>query len=167
MVCSFLLDLGADIDNRNAFAKTPLCSAVVRNRYSNVQLLVDRGASMVSLDDDGYSIIDLAALWADILTMEILQNACIDGLSMNDDMIEYHLTCIDTRDTYFTGRRAPIEEERAASQALLDSIIPCSDPPPPRPDMILNVPGAFPSDAVSDSDSSEHSDSEAESESEE
>lgn len=166
MVCNFLLALGVDIDSRDALGETPLCCAIRDNRHPNVQLLIDRGASMVSLDDDGDSIIVFAALWADITTMDILQNACIDGLYMSDDMIKYYWGCFDDRDAYFVGERAPVEEERAAFQALLDSIIPCSDPPPPRHARILNVPGAFPSDAVSVSDSSGHFDREAESEEE-
>lgn len=113
---------------------------------------------MVTLNK-GHSIMVLAALWADVTTMKILQNACIDGLYMGGDMIKDYWECFDERDRSFIGKRASVEEERAPFQALLDNIIPCLDLPPPPPARILNVPGAFPSDAESDSDSdsSEHS----------
>jgi ankyrin repeat protein len=149
-VCTMLLDKGANVDTRDVFGHSAVWAATFSNRHSNLQLLVHRGASLNCLDEDGDSIIVGAALYADINTMEILKEARIEGLPMDPGSVGDYWDWFDARDKFFLGHRAPLEEEEEAFQALLDSIIPCPDPPPPTVVKSLDIPGAYPIDSTDD-----------------
>jgi ankyrin repeat protein len=157
-VCSMLLNYGADIDHRTHGGSTPISNAIVHNRHSSLQLLMDRGASKLSLDGDGNSIVCYAARYADINTMRILQEARIEGLRVDTDMVECYWKSFDERDDVYVGDRAPIKEEKDAFQALLNSIVPSTNPLPQHINRGVDVPGAFPLDPVSNLEITAHPD---------
>jgi ankyrin repeat protein len=157
-ICVLLLDYGAEIDNRDSAGRSAVWDAILWNRHANLQLLIDRGASLTFLDIDGDSIIVQAALFADLDTTNILEEARIEGLPMNPSSVDHYWSWFNNnRDWYFTGQRPPLEDEKEAFQALLDSIIPCSDPPPPNTVETLDIPGAYPIEPTDELDSSTNS----------
>jgi ankyrin repeat protein len=164
-VCGIMLDAGADIESRDNQGWTPLCHAIYRNRHHNIQLLIDRGAFLDVLIYNGGSIVGFAAVWGDVETMAILQEACIEGLYLGRDMVKLYWTWFNGRDHTFLGQRAPLEDEQIAFEALLRSIIRCPDPPPaPTPPIarVLTMPGAFPSNPMNNADSTDYNNMERE-----
>jgi ankyrin repeat protein len=151
-ICDLLIDHGANIDASDLDGETALFDAVNLNNHVTIQFLIDRGASCTVLDRDGHSILYRTATRADVHTMGILQKARIDGLFMDPSAITEYWEWFERRDVFFRGERAPLEEETAAFQALLESIIPCSDPQPPPPSPpnehdSFDLPGVFPLDS--------------------
>jgi ankyrin repeat protein len=142
-ICDRLMSYGADTEIRNLDGCTPIYSAIWYNNHSNIRLLMDRGASLTSLDNHGRSIVQYAAVWADLETMDILRRARIKGLCMNACVIKRSWDWFSHRDTFFVGERAPQNQEVAAFQALLDSVVPAADTPAVLAVEDLRIPGAF------------------------
>jgi hypothetical protein len=59
--------------------------------------------------------------------MKILKNAKIRGIPKDEDDIDWYWRLFDDRDKQYVGERAPIEDEEAAFQELLDSILPTAE----------------------------------------
>jgi ankyrin repeat protein len=154
MICIMLLDAWASIDSTSHIGRSALCEAVLWNCHGNIQLLVDRGASFHTLDRNGNSIIAQAAMYADIDTMKISKEARIEGLPMDPDSVDGYRDCFDRPDKSFLGQRAPLQDEKDAFQALLDSILPSSDPLPPPIVKSFDIPGAYPVEPIDELDSS-------------
>jgi ankyrin repeat protein len=124
-ICRLLLNYGANIDGRNRAGETALLLAVQYNRHTMLQLLLDKGASRTIITYDGSSILHEAAYRADVYTMKILQEACLDGLLMDSCAVTSYWKSFACRDeTCRIASRTSQQEETAAFQALLDSIVP-------------------------------------------
>ncbi|KAI4925691.1 hypothetical protein J4E85_007570 [Alternaria conjuncta] len=107
--------------------------------------------SLNNLTLANYSIVHYAALQGDVETMQILEQACVEGLRMDDEELEWVWGSFDQRDQYlFPQYRAPLEVEEAALQALIDSVIPTEYATSEDDDCELSdaiyMPGAFPID---------------------
>lgn len=161
-VCRKILDHGASPDDVGAAETSAVHTAIQFNRRSTLQLLIDRGASLNSIGKSFFSTVHFAALYADIETMRILQEAHIEGLRMDSDTFNSYWTFFDARHDFFQGTRAPIEDERAAFQALLDSLVPSTLSPLPSVINEMSMPGAFPLESESDTASVENEESEPE-----
>jgi ankyrin repeat protein len=147
-----LLDAGASIDAQDHLGRSALCHAICQNRQDNLQLLMERGASLHILDNRRDSILFYAALCADIDTMSILEEARIEGLPMDRNSVNDYWYYFGARDKYFIGHRASLEDEEEAFQALLDSVIPSSGPPPLIAIKSFDIPGAFPVEPINERD---------------
>jgi ankyrin repeat protein len=143
-VCEMIIEYTADISAQDSFGFSALTYAIRHNCHAGMELLLDYGANTTQLDRDGDSIIFLVALFGDIETMRILQAEQIEGLPMEaEDIDAYWNEFYNPRNFYFLGWRAPIDEEEAAFQAFLDSIVPCEPRKPTPNPRALHVPGAF------------------------
>jgi ankyrin repeat protein len=148
--CRLLLDYGAVLDSENSNGWSAVAYAVRLNRHSVLELLVERGAALDTLADRGYSrLITFSAYTADVRTMQILTKARINGIPMDSEDRMWYWHDFGKRDKHFLGDRQSEEVERAAFQALLDSVIPLD--PKQRPMQIPlspieepHIPGAFP-----------------------
>ncbi|KAJ4342843.1 hypothetical protein N0V95_006822 [Ascochyta clinopodiicola] len=111
----------------------------------------------------GYSlVIYFAASTGDVRTMQILTKAKIEGLPMTIEYRELYWDAFGSRDESFVGVRQSPEVERAAFQALLDSIVPMD--PKDIPGKVFRfpyeetvVPGSFPVDENEDEEEDEGS----------
>ena len=75
-----LLDMGANINERNAGGETAMVGAVYYNHLSCVKILVERGADATILQNYGYSVLHYAAL-----------------TSTNSEMMMFLLDVVETR----------------------------------------------------------------------
>jgi ankyrin repeat protein len=150
-ICELILGYTADISAQDVNGFSALTYAIRYNFHAGLELLLYHGADTTQLDLDGDSIIVFVAFLGDIETMRILEDEKIEGLPMEPSDVEIYWDWFrNSRNDYFLGWRAPVEEEEEAFQAFLDSIIPC-DPKDRAPNhKPLHVPGAF---SVSDDDS--------------
>jgi ankyrin repeat protein len=153
-IIRMLLDAGASIDSQDHHGQSAMWDTIRLHRHDTLQLLIDCGASFHIMDKDGDSILVWAALYADIDTMNILKEAGIEGLPVDADSVNGYWCWFDERDAYFVGHRAPFEDEAEAFQALVNNIIPGSEPPPPIVVKTFDVPGAFPVESTDELDSS-------------
>ncbi|RPB25026.1 ankyrin [Terfezia boudieri ATCC MYA-4762] len=55
-----LLDMGADINERNSFGETALLEAVYNNQLSSVKILIGRGADATISTHEGFSALNMA-----------------------------------------------------------------------------------------------------------
>ncbi|KAF2124067.1 ankyrin [Dothidotthia symphoricarpi CBS 119687] len=149
--CEKLLQYGADMEIQNEYGVTAVLGAVQNNNHDVLKLLCDRKAILNRKDRDGDSMIHYAAWFGDLETMRILEEAQIEGLPIDDEAVKGYWGCFSWRDETVFGDRAPIEEEKAAFKALLDSIIPSNSASEKK--NTPRLPGAFP--AESDDEQSE------------
>jgi ankyrin repeat protein len=163
-ILGMLLDAGASIDAQDYSGRSALWDTIRWNRHDNIRFLIDRGTSFLILDEDDDSILVWVAIHADIDTMSILKEAGIKSLPMDADSVDDYWCYFNARDKFFSGHRAPLQEEEEAFLALLDSIIPSSEPPPPITVKRFDIPGAFPDETTDELDSSSTSEVEDSSE---
>jgi hypothetical protein len=148
-ICELVLEYTTDINAQDDFGFSALMYAILRNFHAGLKLLLDHGADPTQLGCSRDFIV-WVAWFGDIETMRILKDERIGGLPMEPSDVEMYWDWFrNSRSDWFLGQRAPVEEEEAAFQALLDSITPC-DPKGPPSRKHLHVPGAF---SVSDGDS--------------
>ena len=148
-VCEELLYAGVDIDAQTPIGQTAVMTAVRHNNHSVLELLIYHGAQLDTLTFAGFCIVEYAAFYGDIETMQILEQACIEGLQMDETAQEYVWACFDERDLHiYPQDREPLQAEEAALQALIDSIIPTQyatlDDAYHRDSDAFHIPGAFP-----------------------
>jgi ankyrin repeat protein len=146
--CRALLDWGADIDGEDDNGYTALLYAVEYHSHSNVQLLVDRAASLgASLGVDfTETLFTYTVIAADIETMSILQELRLTGILMDPETVKCYWSVFMNRKDYGLRQYNSEEEEIAAFQALLDSIIPGPDHASIDTIKSFEVPGAYPED---------------------
>ena len=82
-VCEELLRAGVDVDAQTPIGQTAVMTAVRHNNHSVLELLIYHGAQLNIPTFVGFSIVDYAAFYGDIETMQILERACIEGLRMD------------------------------------------------------------------------------------
>jgi ankyrin repeat protein len=139
-----LLQRGARLDIRDYAGRTALFHAVDFNHHFALALLINLGVSLSAVDKRGFSIVHYAAAFSDVKTMNILQRARIDGLSMDKVAVASYFTSFAYRDKCVLCVRATPEEESAAFHGLLSSVIPDRLGPPSN--ARFSMPGTFPSD---------------------
>ncbi|XPS73182.1 hypothetical protein M3J09_005333 [Ascochyta lentis] len=150
--CALLMDSGAELDRPDIDSWSPAARAVNWNRHSLLELFVKRGAVLNDLDERGVSrIIYSAASAGDVRTMQILTKAKIVGLPMTLQDREKYWNDFERRDEYFVGLRQSLDVERAAFQALLNSITPLDPDEVPNETTQVSskdsvIPGSFPLD---------------------
>lgn len=120
ILCAF----GAEIDLKDLDGYTPTMGAIWYNQSRSLKYLVDKGARLDILDKNRWSVVNFAARYGSVAIMKILANARIRGIPMDEDDIDSYWRGFDERDEWYVGERAPIQEEEAAFQELLDSILP-------------------------------------------
>ncbi|KAI4681614.1 hypothetical protein J4E81_009780 [Alternaria sp. BMP 2799] len=145
--CEELLWAGVDIDARTRFGHTAAMIAAQNNNHDVLKTLIYHRAQLNNTTLEGHTVVHSAASCGDIETMKILEQACIKGLPMDEEALEQYWLWFDERVHYIIPtRRASLEAEEAAFQALLDSITPA------RSVMLehhedhkaFHIPGAFP-----------------------
>lgn len=119
-----LLQRGATLNEPDYAGRTALINTVDFNNYFALSLLINLGAPLSTIDYCGFSVVHYAAAFADVKTMNILQRARIDGLSMDKVAVASYSNSFAQRDQCALCVRAPREEELAAFTGLLSSIIP-------------------------------------------
>lgn len=151
-VCKKILDFGASMDQVDANGFASVHFAILFHRHSTLRLLVKRGASLNGFTKEGHSILHYAAKGADIQSMGILQEAHIEGLSIDAVSLKTLWECFHLRHDTFLGVRAPVHDEAIAFQALLNSVIPRTALQPSIKAETLSVPGAFPQEVRPNAD---------------
>ncbi|KAF2185368.1 ankyrin [Zopfia rhizophila CBS 207.26] len=122
-ICEALLDHGANIDAVDQNGWTAIFYAISYNNKAAVETLLDREASLISRDKNNESIIEFAARSGSNSIMRLLGEVRIQGLRMTPkDIDNCWYIFYQQRDEFFSGKREPIESERAALDALIRSI---------------------------------------------
>jgi len=147
--CEELLWAGVDVDARTRFGHTAAMIAAQNNNHDVLKTLIYHRAQLNITTLQGHTVVHSAASCGDIETMKILQQACIEGLPMDDKALEQYWLWFDDRVDYIIPtRRAPPEAEEAAFQALLDSITPARSAILEHENHedyeAFHIPGAFP-----------------------
>ncbi|KAH6662435.1 ankyrin repeat-containing domain protein, partial [Plectosphaerella plurivora] len=68
----YLMTKGLDIDHGNHFGRSSLIAAVYAQRTQSCKILLELGADVKIVDDDGMTILHVAAKGADAATMKLL-----------------------------------------------------------------------------------------------
>lgn len=118
-----LCESGANIDKQSVEGYSAIMMAVQCNHPDSVQELCDTGVQLNIKTKDGLSVIDLAASAGGPTVMNILTEALPRGLQIEHKDLTHYWKIFDSyRNTRYVGIRAPIEEERASLQRLLESV---------------------------------------------
>ncbi len=120
-----LLKHGADIDAQNGSGITPATMALCNNNAQVLEFLISHGARLDLVDSYRRTILHHAAGYGSSETMEELTEANIKVVDVDaEDIYGYTASYYfeNFRDEWFLGERAPVEEERAAFEALLESV---------------------------------------------
>jgi ankyrin repeat protein len=144
-VCEKLLESGADPDIYDCRGGTAVFSAIHVNNHTALRALVKHKARLHLVDHCGYSLLHHAAWFADVKTMQILQEAQIKSLPKDVEAVIGYWRCFFYRNETMHGRSKSDEDEMKAFLALLCSAIP-PHPTPLLGDMQLCMPGSFPGD---------------------
>ena len=149
-----LLCAGADINARDSDGETAVMHAVVGNCHAVLETLIHHGAQLNLRTYKKLSILHLVAGYGDVETMRLLEEACIDGLPMDEDsMTEYWWWFNDRYNPNYPCRSLDSPDvEESAFKALLDSITPAEPVTEQDEDTLLHVPGAFPIDDLEEFD---------------
>lgn len=87
-IINYLLEQGADVDALDCQGNTPLMRLLIDNMYTleRVKLLVERGSKLEVVNNDGYSVLGIAAsnYWGDEDVVEYL----IDELGLDPNRVE-------------------------------------------------------------------------------
>ncbi|KAF7510833.1 hypothetical protein GJ744_005933 [Endocarpon pusillum] len=117
---------GADIDAQDGYEETLAVMAVYNKNAKLLQLLMSHGAKLdLLVGFKRRTILHYAAGYGSSETMEVLTEANIkvvdvDAIDVDGNTASYYFE--NLRDDMFLGERAPVEEERAAFEALLESV---------------------------------------------
>ncbi|KAI4606818.1 hypothetical protein J4E80_009897 [Alternaria sp. BMP 0032] len=119
-----------------------------------LETLIHHGAQLNLWTYKKVSIVHFVAAYGDVKTMQILEEACIEGLPMDEDSLaEYWWWFNDRYNTLSPYRsRDPPDVEESAFQTLLDSITPAEFVIEQDEDTLFHIPGAFPIDDLEESD---------------
>ncbi|KAI9696193.1 MAG: hypothetical protein M1820_008261 [Bogoriella megaspora] len=120
-----LISWGANIDARSSRGRTPLFSTVYRQMPRNAEVLINAGARCDLTDKCGDSFLHWVAIFASAYTMASLTDVSLQGLDSDARNIDGYTPwdCFDyDRDKFFVGEREPLEVERSAFAALLESV---------------------------------------------
>jgi ankyrin repeat protein len=79
----YLLDHGADINGRAQYGRTPIMYAIECNAHECLRIFLRRGADHTMKCENGHTIAHIAARYADLETMQILNEANLQPLSLN------------------------------------------------------------------------------------
>lgn len=101
-------------------------------------------------DRFGATLLHWTAMYADVETMQILAEASVKNLYMDQAYVDMWWTHFIDKNYTFTGKWAPLEVKIAAFQELLNSIKPSTTPFSAHR-RTLRIPGAFPPDPDIDS----------------
>ncbi|RTE83297.1 hypothetical protein BHE90_002156 [Fusarium euwallaceae] len=119
---------GADIESRNYLGRTPVVEAAIDNRFSAVRLLVNEGASLQNIDNQGYSIIHFAATFFNLNTLQFLHSLSLSGIDLNHVNIRgdtpwdlFHFV-IFAPPWYLGAWRRPSIDEQQAFVSLYEGI---------------------------------------------
>lgn len=116
---------GADIDAQNGEERTPTSKAVINKNVKLLEFLINHGARLDQVGFQRRTILHYAAGYGSCEIMEVLTEANIKAVDV-DARDVYGYTASDYfenfRDHWFPGERAPVEQERAAFEALLESV---------------------------------------------
>ncbi|RYP72193.1 hypothetical protein DL771_004323 [Monosporascus sp. 5C6A] len=122
---SFLLLHGADIDTQDSELKTPIMVAVEVDEADNVRVLQECGANLSGVCKKGWNLLAYAAAYASIPTMEVLRESKLRNIDVDARDVSGR-TVWDIfeqlRNDLCVRQRAPLEQERAALEALLSSV---------------------------------------------
>jgi ankyrin repeat protein len=120
-----LLKANTEVDRTNGYGGSAITCAVQNNHTSCVRELCEKGARLNIIENDGDSIVDLAAKFASVEIMHILAQAKISGLDNSEDACKrYWKSFEEKRESHYLGPRHPIGEEQSGFRALLDSLQP-------------------------------------------
>jgi len=149
-----LLRAGADINARDHRGETAVMHAVEGNYHAVLETLIHHGAQLNLWTSHKVSIVHLVAAYGDVKTMQILEEACIEGLPMDESSLYDYWWWFNERYDALSPYRSldPPDVEESAFQALLDSITPAESVIEQDDDTLLHVPGAFPIDDLEESD---------------
>jgi ankyrin repeat protein len=78
----YLIERGANINNQSTDGETALMEAVVHKSHRCLSLLLGKNGSSKGVNKRGNSILHLAALSGDVITLEILSEARLDGIDI-------------------------------------------------------------------------------------
>jgi ankyrin repeat protein len=141
--CAKILAYGADIELRDHGGCTAMVHAVYYRNEAALAFLIDKGSSLTKLDNQGRSIVHIAAARANFKIMKMLEAAHIEGVPKDAATIQNWWSWFNDRATWYQGIRAPLAEEFSAFQALVESVRPYQ-PPSLDIDSSFPVPGAYP-----------------------
>ncbi|CAN9113886.1 unnamed protein product [Alternaria alternata] len=144
-VCKRLLVSGADPDICSCIGQSVAFGAVRVNNHAALRALVKHKAPLNLIDYSGNSLLHHAAWFADIETMQILQEAQIRDLPKDFEAITGYWRCFCYRNETTHERPESDEDETKAFLALLCSVIP-PHPTPPLGNLQPWMPGSFPGD---------------------
>jgi len=102
-----LLDMGADINERNSNGQTAMLSAVFYNHLSCVKILIERGADATILTNRGYSVLHYTA-WrsTDSDIMKVLLDNVVESRKSVDMKSSYGNTAL--HDCSYSNSQSPI-----------------------------------------------------------
>ena len=149
-----LLCAGADINARDPSGETAVMKAAECNNHAVLETLIHHGAQLNLCKYNTVFIVDLVAGYGDVETMRLLEEACIEGLPMDEVSLTEYWWWFNARYDALSRYRSrdPPDVEKSAFQALLDSIIPAEPVVEQDEDTLLHVPGAFPIDDLEELD---------------
>ena len=125
-ICRILLDHNARLEALDSAGNSAIMVAILGGNPSAVRLFCERGATLTRLNKAGSSILHHISMHAaGIEVMQILKEQRMVGLPLSaEDVKEYWNLFRCAREKYFIGKKASLELEEAAFQALLDSVTP-------------------------------------------
>ncbi|RSL64197.1 hypothetical protein CEP53_004141 [Fusarium sp. AF-6] len=74
---------GADIESRNYLGEPPVLVAAINHRLSAVRFLVNEGASLQTIDNEGFTIFHFAATCSKLHMLQFLHSLNLSGIDLN------------------------------------------------------------------------------------